>query len=181
MRIHPTADVQSRHIGEGTSIWQFTVVLAEAQIGRNCNINAQVFVENKVRVGDNVTVKCGVQLWDGITLENNVFVGPNATFTNDLSPRSKQYPTQFPETLVREGASIGANATLLAGITIGRHALIGAGSVVTRDVPDHALVYGNPARVHGYVCSCGKRLNAAHTCTACGNDFPIPTQTATQS
>lgn len=148
-RIHPLADVQTGAIGEGTQIWQFCVVLKGALIGRNCNINAQVFIENDVRIGDRVTVKCGVQLWDGITLEDDVFVGPNATFVNDRLPRSKHYPDAFQRTLVAAGASIGANATILGGVTIGVRAMIGAGSVVTRDVPAGELWVGNPARYRG--------------------------------
>lgn len=146
-RIHPLSDVQSKHIGEGTSVWQFAVVLPGARIGKNVNICAQVFVENDVVVGDNVTVKCGVQLWDGVTLEDDVFVGPNATFTNDPYPRSKVYLGKFPRTLVKRGASIGANATILPGVTLGEGCLVGAGAVVTKDVPPHTLVVGNPARV----------------------------------
>lgn len=146
-RIHPFSDVQSKHIGEGTSVWQFAVVLPGARIGKNVNICAQVFVENDVVVGDNVTVKCGVQLWDGVTLEDDVFVGPNTTFTNDPYPRSKVYPGKFPRTLVKRGASIGANATILPGVTLGEGCLVGAGAVVTEDVPPHTLVVGNPARV----------------------------------
>jgi len=145
--VHPTADVQSRAIGEGTRIWQFCVVLPGARIGRNVNICSHCLIENDVLVGDNVTVKCGVQLWDGLTLEDNVFVGPNVTFTNDLFPRSKVYPEAFARTVVKRGASIGANATLLAGITIGENAMVGAGSVVTKDVPAGAVVMGNPARI----------------------------------
>lgn len=145
-RIHALADVQSPHIGEGTSVWQFVVVLAGARIGKNCNLCAQVFVENDVLVGDNVTVKCGVQLWDGVTLEDDVFIGPNATFTNDPFPRSKVYPEKFGRTVVKKGASIGANATILPGVTIGERALVGAGSVVTKDVPADTVVVGNPAR-----------------------------------
>jgi UDP-2-acetamido-3-amino-2,3-dideoxy-glucuronate N-acetyltransferase len=147
---HPQAIVESRKIGKGTRIWAFAHILPGAVIGRDCNICDGVFVENSVVVGDRVTVKCGVQLWDGVTLENDVFVGPNATFSNDLAPRSKQYPREFLKTLVREGASIGANATLLPGIIIGKHAMIGAGSVVTHDVPAYARVMGNPARIAGY-------------------------------
>ena len=146
-RIHTLSDVQSPHIGEGTSVWQFVVVLAGARIGKNCNLCAQVFVENDVIVGDNVTVKCGVQLWDGVTLEDDVFVGPNATFTNDPYPRSKVYPEKFGRTVVKRGASIGANATILPGITLGEGCLVGAGAVVTKDVPPGAVVVGNPARV----------------------------------
>ena len=150
-RIHPSADVQSSQIGPGTQVWQFCVVLAGARIGRDCNINAQCFIENDVLVGDRVTVKCGVQLWDGITLEDDVFVGPNVTFANDKYPRSKVYPESFQRTVVKRGASIGANATILGGVTIGEGALIGAGSVVTRDVPAGQLWVGNPARSRGLV------------------------------
>ncbi|MBP5328965.1 MAG: N-acetyltransferase [Spirochaetaceae bacterium] len=144
--IHKLADVQSTHIGKDTNIWQFCVVLPNALIGDNCNICANVFIENDVVIGNNVTVKCGVQLWDGVTVEDSVFIGPNVTFTNDLFPRSKQYPSEFKKTIIKKGASIGANSTILAGITIGENAMIGAGSVVTKDVPANTLWYGNPAK-----------------------------------
>ena len=143
--IHKLADVQSKQIGKDTNIWQFCVILPNAIIGNNCNICANVFIENDVFVGNNVTVKCGVQLWDGVTVEDDVFIGPNVTFTNDLFPRSKQYPQKFEKTNIKKGASIGANSTILAGITIGENAMIGAGSVVTKDVPANTLWYGNPA------------------------------------
>ena len=158
---HPQALVESGMIGEGTRVWAFAHVLPGARIGRDCNICDGVFVENEVVVGDRVTVKCGVQLWDGITLEDDVFVGPNATFTNDPFPRSRRYPDEFPRTIVRRGASIGANATLLPGIVIGEGAMIGAGSVVTRDVPPGAIVVGNPGRVVGDVSDRGRRPTAA--------------------
>ena len=145
--IHPLADVQSKNIGEDTKIWQFCVVLPNAIIGNNCNINAQVLIENDVIIGDNVTVKSGVQIWDGTRIENNVFIGPNATFTNDLLPRSKEYPESFSGITLKNGASIGANATILPGVTIGERAMVGAGAVVTKDVPDYAIVVGNPAKV----------------------------------
>jgi acetyltransferase-like isoleucine patch superfamily enzyme len=145
--IHKFADVQSQSVGDGTRIWQFCVVLAGAKIGENCNICANVLIENDVIIGDNVTVKSGVQLWDGVRIEDNVFIGPNATFTNDLMPRSKVYPTQFLQTVIKAGASIGANATILPGITIGEHAMVGAGAVVTRDVPAGKIVVGNPAKI----------------------------------
>ena len=145
--IHPLSDVQTQDIGEGTRIWQFCVVFAKAKIGANCNICANVLIENDVVIGDNVTVKSGVQLWDGLRVENNVFIGPNVTFTNDLYPRSKVYPDQFLSTTVKEGASIGANATILPGITIGENSMIGAGSVVTKDVPKGVVVIGNPAKI----------------------------------
>lgn len=144
--IHSLADVQSQQIGEGTTIWQFCVVLKNARIGKNCNINCQVLIENEVSIGDNVTIKPGVQIWDGITLEDNVFVGPNVTFTNDLFPKSKNKDFKLKKTLIQKGASIGANATILAGITIGENALIGAGSVVTKNVPPNEIWVGNPAK-----------------------------------
>jgi len=149
--IHPLADVQSEQIGAGSQIWQFCVVLARARIGRDCNINAQVFIENDVQIGDRVTVKCGVQLWDGLSVADDVFIGPNVTFTNDRLPRSKQYPATFQRTVIERGASIGANATILGGLRIGAGAMVGAGSVVTRDVPAGELWVGNPARSRGPV------------------------------
>ena len=146
MKIHALADVQSKHIGENTNVWQFCVILKDAVIGNNCNINAHCLIENDVVVGDNVTVKCGVYLWDGIRLEDNVFVGPNVTFTNDKYPRSKQYPDQFPKTHIRKGASLGAGCIILPGIEVGENALVGAGAVVTKNVKANTTVYGNPAR-----------------------------------
>lgn len=151
--IHPQAICESTNIGAGTRIWAFAHVLPGAAIGTDCNICDGVFIENDVRVGDRVTVKCGVQLWDGVTLEDDVFVGPNATFTNDPFPRSRQKPPAFSRTIVQRGASIGANATILPGLVIGRGAMVGAGAVVLRDVPSHAIVVGNPARIVGYVDS----------------------------
>lgn len=147
MFIHPFSDVKATNIGENTKIWQYSVILADAIIGQNCNICAHTFIENDVVIGDNVTLKSGVYLWDGITVENNVFIGPNATFTNDKAPRSKVYPREFLRTIIKEGASIGANATILPGVTIGKKSMVGAGSVVTKSVPDYAVVVGNPAKV----------------------------------
>lgn len=144
--IHKLADVQSENIGHGTTVWQFCVILKNAQIGENCNINCNVFIENNVTIGNNVTIKSGVQIWDGIAIEDNVFIRPNATFTNDLKPRPKQYPLQFMETVIKKGASIGANATILPGITIGENAMVGAGSVVLKDVPADTVWAGNPAK-----------------------------------
>lgn len=138
-------------IGPNTRVWAFAHILSGAVIGADCNICDHVFVENQVRIGDRVTIKCGVQLWDGVTLEDDVFVGPNATFTNDPFPRSKHFLDAYPQTVVRRGASIGANATILPGLTIGRDAMVGAGAVVTRNVPDRAIVAGVPARIVGYV------------------------------
>ena len=146
MFIHPNSDVQTKQIGEGTRIWQYVVVLPGAVIGRDGNICSHCFIENKVVLGDRVTVKCGVQLWDGITLEDDVFVGPNVTFTNDLQPRSRNAAAQLLPTLVKKGASIGANATILPGLTIGEGAMGGAGSVVTKNVPPGVTGVGNPAR-----------------------------------
>lgn len=158
-KIHHLADVQSENIGENTSVWQFCVILKNAKIGSNCNINCNVFIENDVVIGDNVTVKPGVQIWDGVTLEDNVFIGPNVTFTNDLLPRSKQYPIEFAKTLVKKGASIGANATIIAGNLIGENAIIGAGSVITKDIPANTVWYGNPAKQNGYITNEGHLLN----------------------
>jgi UDP-2-acetamido-3-amino-2,3-dideoxy-glucuronate N-acetyltransferase len=149
--VHPHGLCESKNVGSGTRVWAFAHVLSGARIGRDCNLCDGVFVENDVVIGDRVTVKCGVQLWDGLRLEDYVFVGPNATFTNDRLPRSKQYPVRLATTVVREGASIGANATILPGVTIGIRAMVGAGAVVTRDVPANAIVVGNPARITGYV------------------------------
>lgn len=147
--IHPTADVQSTAVGEGTRIWQYTVVLPGARIGRDCNLNAHCLVENDVVIGDRVTLKSGVYLWDGTTVEDDVFIGPNATFVNDKYPRSRRSPPEWLRVRICKGASIGANATILGGVTIGEHALVGAGSVVTRNVPAGVIVRGNPARVSG--------------------------------
>lgn len=148
--IHPLASVAESHIGKGTRIWQFVVILKGAKIGSDCNICAQVLIEGGVLIGNRVTVKSGVQIWDGSVIGNDVFIGPNATFSNDLYPRSKQYPAQFKGINVMNGASIGANATLLPGITIGEYAIVGAGAVVTKDVPARALVVGNPAKIMRY-------------------------------
>jgi len=149
--IHALADVQATAIGAGTRIWQFCVVLPMARIGANCNLCAHVFIENDVVLGDNVTIKCGVQLWDGLRIGNDVFIGPNATFTNDRFPRSGVYPEKFLSTVIHDGASIGANATILPGLTIGTGAMVAAGAVVTRNVPPRALVQGNPARIVRYL------------------------------
>lgn len=159
VKIHPSAEVQTKNIGDGTTIWQYCVVLEKARIGKNCNINFNVFIENDVFIGDNVTIKPGVQVWDGLHIEDNVFIGPNATFTNDLLPRSKQYPEEFTKTVIKEGASIGANATILAGIEIGEYAMIGAGSVLTKNATPYTLWFGNPARQQGYVAKNGKPVS----------------------
>lgn len=148
---HPTAIVETEAIGRGTRIWAHAHVLGGAKVGEDCNICDGVFIENDVVIGDRVTIKCGVQLWDGVVLEDDVFVGPNATFTNDPFPRSRRRPAAFVGTRVARGASIGANATILCGVTIGTNSMVGAGAVVTHDVPPNAIVAGNPAYIKGYV------------------------------
>jgi UDP-2-acetamido-3-amino-2,3-dideoxy-glucuronate N-acetyltransferase len=149
--VHANALCESTHIGDGTRIWAFAHILPDAIVGADCNICDGVFIESDAIVGDRVTIKCGVQLWNGVRIENDVFIGPNATFTNDYFPRSKHYPEKFLQTTVQAGASIGANATILPGITIGSGAMIGAGAVVTRSIPANAIVVGNPARITGYI------------------------------
>lgn len=156
--IHPSADVQTKHIGQGTTIWQFAVILEGAVIGDGCNINCHTFIENDVIIGNNVTVKSGTYIWDSIRIEDDVFLGPNVVFTNDLRPRSKQR-AKYPETLLKKGATVGANSTILAGLTIGKYSMSGIGSVITRNVPDHALVFGNPAKVQGWVDEKGAKLS----------------------
>ena len=182
---HPTALVETDSIGAGTRIWAFVHVLKGARIGRDCNLGDHSFIENDVRVGHRVTLKNGVAIWTGVVLEDDVFIGPSAVFTNDLFPRSprlsqvaRRYSTVGHwrvGTRVKRGASIGANATIKCGVTIGRFAMIGAGTVVTSDVPDHALVVGVPGRVRGWVCDCGTpfKLNEDHRaiCGSCGEKF----------
>lgn len=149
--IHNLADVQSEKIGKDTNIWQFCVVLPGAQIGENCNICSHCFIENDVKIGNNVTIKNGVYIWDGITIEDNVFIGAGTTFTNDKYPRSKHHDVEFKKTIIKKGASIGANSTILPGVVIGKNAMIGAGSVVTNDIPENAVVYGSSAEVKGFI------------------------------
>lgn len=151
IKIHPLADVQTKKIGDNSTVWQYCVILENAEIGSNCNVNCNVFIENDVKIGNNVTIKSGVQVWNGITIEDDVFIGPNVTFTNDLIPRSKQYPEKFYETIIKKGASIGANSTIVAGNVIGENALIGAGSVITKDVPANSVWFGNPAKHKGTI------------------------------
>jgi acetyltransferase-like isoleucine patch superfamily enzyme len=180
-KIHKTSDVQTSHVGSDTSIWQYCVVLANARIGSDCNICSHVFIENDVVIGDRVTVKCGVQLWDGITIEDDVFIGPNATFVNDLTPRSRSATWKLSRTLVRRGASIGANATVLT-VSVGCWAIIAAGSIVTRDVPNYALIRGNPGRQVGWVCQCGQKLiftNDQTSKCSCGISYKLTPTTKT--
>ncbi|WP_395306503.1 acyltransferase [Enterobacter sichuanensis] len=151
VKIHPLSDVNSNDIGDGTRIWQYVVILDGAKIGKDCNICAHTLIENKVIIGDRVTIKSGVYIWDNITIENDVFIGPCVAFTNDKFPRSKCHGRPFDSIHVKEGASIGANATILPGVTLGKKCMIGAGAVVTKDVPDYTIVYGNPAKVMGKV------------------------------
>jgi len=167
--VHSQALLESEEIGAETRIWAFAHVMKGARIGARCNICDHAFVESNVTVGDDVTLKNGVALWDGVTLENHVFVGPYAVFTNDPNPRAavKKSRESFLPTVVREGASIGANATIICGVTLGRFSFVGAGAVVTRDVPDYAMVRGNPARVTGFMCQCGEKLPAELACR-CG-------------
>lgn len=145
--IHQLSNVLTDKIGENTQVWQYSIILKGAQIGSNCNINCHCFIENEVYIGNNVTIKSGVYLWDGIIIYDNVFIGPNVSFTNDKYPKSKIYPEKFQKIIIKNGASIGAGSIILGGITIGENSLIGAGSLVTKDVPDNVIVYGSPAKI----------------------------------
>ena len=156
--IHERGWCESDNIGDGTRIWANVHVMKGAKIGKDVNIGEGCFIENDVVIGDDVVIKNGISLWDGITIEDRVFLGPHMVFTNDLFPRAKLFHDKVIRTVVQQGASIGANATIICGITIGRFAMVGAGSVVTRNVPDHGLVFGNPAKLHGYICECAKKL-----------------------
>jgi len=160
MFIHEKALVESNDIGEGTRVWAFTHVLKGSIIGKDCNICGHCYIEGGAVIGNNVKIKNGVSVWDRVTIEDNVFVGPNAVFTNDINPRAaiKKKQEGFLPVMVKHGATIGANATIVCGITIGRYAFIGAGTVVVKDVPDYALVVGNPSKNIGYMCECGNKL-----------------------
>jgi acetyltransferase-like isoleucine patch superfamily enzyme len=170
-QIDPSAQTQGASIGPGTRIWQFCIILPKAQIGCDCNICAHVLIESDVAIGNRVTIKSGVQLWDGTRIEDDVFIGPNATFTNDRAPRSRKTRRHLLVTRVQRCATIGANATILPGLTIGKGAMVSAGAVVTRDVPDHALMIGNPARQKGWVCLCGETLRDAGLSCQCGKRY----------
>ncbi len=173
VNIHPLANVESAKIGENTSIWQFSVVLSGAIIGRNCNINCHTFIENDVIIGNNVTIKSGVYLWDGLRVEDDVFIGPNATFTNDKFPRSKKYPSLFQGVILKRGCSVGGNTTFLPGIEIGQFSIIGAGSVVTKDVPNNAIVKGNPAQICGWIDESGNKMIEINKGEFCSLDGKI--------
>jgi acetyltransferase-like isoleucine patch superfamily enzyme/dTDP-4-dehydrorhamnose 3,5-epimerase-like enzyme len=166
---HELAVVETSSVGRGTRIWAFAHILPDAQIGADCNICDHTFIENDVVIGDRVTIKCGVYVWDGVRLEDDVFVGPNAAFTNDKLPRSGVHIKPVPITTVKAGASLGANSTIMPGVTIGPKALVGAGAVVTRDVPPWAIVTGSPARITGYV-------GAGHTSAPVHSTLPVPSQ-----
>jgi UDP-2-acetamido-3-amino-2,3-dideoxy-glucuronate N-acetyltransferase len=169
--VHPTAVVDDgAKIGAGTKIWHFCHIMPQASIGERCSLGQNVFIASGVRIGDNVKIQNNVSVYEGVTLEDGVFCGPSMVFTIVRTPRShvpRNSPAVFAHTLVRRGASIGANATIVCGVTIGEFAFVGAGSVVTRDVPPHALAYGNPARVHGYACSCGQPLDLSGRTAVC--------------
>ena len=178
--VHPQALCETDDIGSGTRVWAFAHVLSGSVIGADCNICDHCYVEGGARLGRNVTLKNAVAVWDGVTIEDDVFVGPNATFTNDLKPRAflKKDASELESTLVRRGATIGANATILCGVTIGEEAFVAAGAVVTRDVASHALVAGSPARHVGWACTCGERLGNDFTCAACGRAFRLLDESA---
>jgi len=170
---HPQALVESTRIGGGTRVWAFAHVMDGAVVGRDCNIGEQCFIESGARLGDRVTVKNGVAVWDGVTVEDDVFLGPSAVLTNDPRPRSRSRGFVPTPTLLARGCSIGAGAIVLCGLRVGRYSMVGAGALVTRDVPDHALALGHPARVVGHVCSCGRtlRFEGARATCACGAGF----------
>lgn len=155
--IHPQAIVESKNIGKGTRIWAFVHILKGARIGCNVKIGDHCFIENNVTIGDNVVIKNGISIWDGIIIEDGAFLGPNVVLTNELFPRTG-FPKGLERTIIKKGATIGANSTIITGITLGEYCTIGAGSVVTKDVLDHALMFGNPAKQKGWVCECGLKL-----------------------
>lgn len=165
--IHPLAIIEKEvEIGEGTKVWINSQIREGAKIGANCNIGKDTFVDAGVEIGNRVKIQNGVSIYHGVTIEDDVFIGPNAAFTNDLFPRAVG-EWQVTETLVKKGASIGANATIVCGHVLGEYSMVGSGSVVTKDVPPHALVVGNPAKIIGYVCKCGNKLDRDGFCSRC--------------
>ena len=170
--VHPKGICESENVGDGTRVWAFAHVLPGARIGADCNICDHVFVENDVLIGDRVTIKSGVQVWDGVMLADDVFVGPNVTFTNDPMPRSKVHPEEFAMTVVAQGASLGGGSVILPGVHIGRSAMVGAGAVVTKDVPPNAIVVGNPARIVGYVDSTAEPAEIAELTSGAAGELP---------
>ena len=173
INIHPSAIVESESIGDGTMVWAFVHIMDGAVVGSNCKIGDHSFIESGAVVGDRVTVKNNSLIWHGVTIGNDVFVGPNVVFTNDMNPRAHRAsgPEDWLDTYVEAGVSIGANSTIVCGLTLSSHAMVGAGSVVTRDVRRHELVAGNPARHLGWVCECGERLDDGLSCAACGRKY----------
>lgn len=183
--VHPTAIVETKYIGAGTRIWAFCNIQKGTRIGTDCNICDRCFIEKGVEIGNNVTVKNGVSLWEGVVIEDNVFIGPNAVFTNDIYPRSKVRQNEVDKTLIRQGATIGAGAVVVAGNTVGRFAFVGAGAVVTKDIPNFTLWFGNPAALVGYVCACAQRLDFSQPervdtgdakftrCVVCGREYRL--------
>jgi len=180
--IHESAYIEDAEIGEGTNIWHFVHVRKGAKIGKNCNIGKGAYIDINVKIGDNCKLQNFATLYDGVTIGNDVFIGPHVCFTNDIFPRTSIWTDdRLVKTLVKDGASIGANATIIAGVTIGNNAMVGAGSVVTKNVPDYALVVGNPAKIKGFVCECGKKLNEKTKsgdslilqCNDCGKEIQI--------
>lgn len=164
---HELALVEAEEVGAGTRVWAWAHVMEGARVGSDCNIGEHCFIEQGATLGDRVTVKNGVAVWEGVTVEDDVFIGPSAVFTNDMRPRSRAEVFTPMSTLLRKGCSIGANATILAGLSVGRHAFVGAGAVVTKDVPDYGLVTGNPGRLQGHVCECGRPLDFEDDAAAC--------------
>lgn len=178
VKIHPSAFVSEKsHLGGGTRVWQNCNIMDEVIIGENCNLGANVFIEKGVVIGNQVKIKNNIAIYSGVTCEDDVFLGPNCVFTNVVNPRSFiSRKNEFKSTLVKKGASIGANATIICGHTIGCYALVGAGAVVTKDVPDYGLMMGNPAVLKGYVCKCGNTLEKANqdlVCPICGNQYRL--------
>jgi UDP-2-acetamido-3-amino-2,3-dideoxy-glucuronate N-acetyltransferase len=175
--VHEKALCESETVGPGTRVWAFAHVMKGAVVGAGCNICDHAFIESGARVGDRVIVKNNALIWDKVTLEDDVFIGPNAVFTNDFIPRAafKNTPDRFLATLVRRNATIGANATIVCGVTIGESAFVGAGAVIVRDVPRHAMMVGNPARRIGWMCACGKKLPRDLRC-ACGRRYGLSDQ-----